>query len=66
MEYCVIGEPFLIRSCEPLSHTFQSSSKARRDAAVSDLASEVIIKHDEFATKLSWLSDRVSQLASTN
>lgn len=57
---------FLIRSCEPLSHTFQSSSKARRDAAVSDLASEVIIKHDEFATKLSWLSDRVSQLASTN
>jgi len=57
---------FLIRSCESLSDVFQSSSAARRQAAVSDLVSEVAVKHAEFAAKLSWLSDRVSQLASTN
>jgi anaerobic magnesium-protoporphyrin IX monomethyl ester cyclase len=55
---------FLIRSCEHLSHAFQSSSKALRDTAVSDLASEVAIKHDEFAAKLFCLYDRVSELAS--
>ncbi|MEW6363156.1 MAG: radical SAM protein [Acidobacteriota bacterium] len=54
---------FMIRSCQSLADAFRSSSAAVRPAAVTDLATEVAVKHDEFATKLSRLSDRIGQLA---
>jgi anaerobic magnesium-protoporphyrin IX monomethyl ester cyclase len=51
---------FLIRACESLADTFQSSTEARRNEAAAALSIEVSTKHAEFAARLHALADRMS------